>query len=160
MGSDRLKVSIETLFRLMLPRLAYLAQWEARVILVTPGQPPNLGNPPLPTQYLIPTTVNCSMVDADAVALFGPAFVNAPIPLWADAGGFVSIPEVGSLVRVGFVNGSPQRPYVAGLDPTTFPASSAALALRAFATILSTSTTDPTAVIAANALLAELVSCG
>lgn len=160
MGADRLRVSIETLFRLMLPKLAYLAQWEARVVLVTPGQPPNPGTLPIPTQFITPTTVNCAFVDADAIALFGPAFVNTPIPLWPGASGTISVPAPGSLVRVGFVNGSPQRPFVAGTDPMHFPAASVPLALRQFAAILATSTTDPQAALAAAALQAGLVECG
>jgi hypothetical protein len=103
--SDRLKVNMERLFELMLPRLAYYVQWEMQVVTATP------------------TTVSCAPIDPDAVALFGPA-VN--VTLWPGVSGAIAQPAPGTVVRVAFINGDPARPAIVGLDPTGTPLTVAA----------------------------------
>ena len=135
-SNDRLKSSLESLFALMLPRLAYYVQWEGRVLLAVPPTPTPAFVAALyqgPATYTTPGYVNVQLVDPDALAIFGPAFSTIPIALWGDASGFVCVPTVGSLVRVGFVNGSGVRPFIAGTDPTIFPTVSAGAVLRAMA---------------------------
>jgi hypothetical protein len=133
---DRLKAAIETLFAQMLPRLPYCIQWEGIVLLAVPPTPTAAFVSALyqgPATYTTPGFVNVQLVDSAALEIFGPSFSTIPIPLWGDASGFVSVPTVGSLVRVGFVNGSPSKPYIAGTDPMIFPTLSAGVALRAMA---------------------------
>ena len=135
-SADRLKAALESLFALMLPRLAYMMQWEGRVILAAPPAPTPAFISALfqgPATYVTPGFVNVQLTDPDALAIFGPKFSTIPIALWGDASGFVCVPTVGSLVRVGFVNGSPVRPFIAGTDPTVFPTLSAGVILRALA---------------------------
>ena len=159
--SDRLKDALEALFQLMLPRLAYAMQWEGRVLLATPASPPNIPvppAPPIPSVFATPATVNVQLTDPDALAIFGPSFSAIPIPLWADAGGLVTVPTVGSLVRVGFVNGSPQRPYIAGFDPQVMAGiGGLAYGLRLFGVALAL---DPAAAAAAAVLLTAIGTDG
>lgn len=136
---DRLKGSLETLFRLMGPRAAYTIQWRGKVLLAVPPTPSPafvaaayLG----PASYSTPGYVNVQLVDAEALEVLGPSFSSSPIPLWGDASGFVSVPTVGSWVRVGFANASPAYPYIAGTDPMTFPTVSAGVILRAYGAVL------------------------
>ena len=120
----------------MLPRLAYYIQWEGRVLLAVPPTPSAAFASALfqgPATYTTPGFVNVQLTDPDALEIFGPAFSSIPIALWGDASGFVCVPTVGSLVRIGFVNGSAVRPYIAGTDPMIFPAVSAGVVLRAMA---------------------------
>lgn len=131
---DPLKASLESLFALMLPRLAYSLQWEGRVLLAIPATPSPAFASALfqgPATFTTPATVNVQLTDPEALAVFGEGFSSIPIPLWADASGFISVPTVGSLVRVGFVNGSPVKPYIAGIDPMILPTVSAGVILRA-----------------------------
>jgi hypothetical protein len=135
-STDRLKSSLETLFRLMGPRAAYTIQWEGVVLLATPATPSPAFVSALyqgPATFTTPATVNVQLTDPDAVGVFGLGFSAIPIPIWADAGGWVSVPTIGSLVRVGFVNADPSKPYIAGFDPMVLPTLSAGVALRAMA---------------------------
>ena len=144
---DRLKAALESIFALMLPRLSYFCQWEGRVLLAVPPTPSTAFASALfqgPATYTTPGYVNVQLTDPDALAIFGPAFSSIPIVLWGDASGFVCVPTVGSLVRVGFVNGSPVRPFIAGTDPTIFPTISAGVVLRAMAGVSGLPTPDPT----------------
>jgi len=133
---DRLKGSLETLFRLMGPRAPYTIQWEGIVLLAIPPVAVTQPVPPAvvavgPMVFATPGMVNVQLTDPESIAIFGPAFSSIPIPIWADASGIVSLPTVGSLVRVGFVNASPSKPYIAGLDPMVLPTVSLAMVLRA-----------------------------
>ena len=131
---DRAKASLETLFRLMLPRLAYMVQWEGVVLLATPPVPSPAFASALfqgPAVFLVPAMVNVQLTDPDALSVFGPTFNTIPISIWGDASGFVCVPTVGSLVRVGFANADPSKPYIAGTDPTVLPTVSAGVVLRA-----------------------------
>lgn len=127
---DRLKAALEDLFQLMLPQLVYYVQWPARVLVATPAAPPATAGPAV---FASPATVNCAITDARALAVLGPQFQNIAVPIWADASGLVCVPAVGSLVRVGFVGGSAQDPYIAGIDPQNLPTLSVGVALRALA---------------------------
>lgn len=133
-STDRLKAALESILGLLMPRLAYSLQWEGVVLLAVPPTPSAAFVSGLyqgPATYTTPGFVNVQLVDADALSMFGPSFSAIPIPLWGDASGFVCVPTVGSLVRVGFVNGSPTKPFIAGTDPTIFPTVSAGVILRA-----------------------------
>lgn len=160
---DRLKGSLETLFQLMGPRAAYALQWEGVVLLAIPPTPvytPVSPPPPGPLTFVTPATVNVQLTDPEALEVFGTDFSTIPIPLWSSPGGFVSVPTIGSLVRVGFVNGSPSKPYIAGLDPMVLPTLSAGVVLRAFALALSLDAIDPAVATACLALNAALGSVG
>lgn len=131
---DRAKASIETMFRLMLPRLAYTIQWTGIVLLATPATPSPAFVSALyqgPAVFLTPATVNVQFTDPDAISVFGLSFSTIPIPIWGDASGFVCVPTVGSLVRVAFANADPSKPYIAGTDPVVMPTVSAGVVLRA-----------------------------
>jgi hypothetical protein len=133
MTTDRLKDALDSLFRLMLPRLACYCMWEGRVVLSTPAVPSQAfmtAGYEGPASYDRAATVNVAFTDPDALAVFGPEFSNAPIPIYPGVDGFVSSPTIGSLVLVGFINGSPQRPYVAAVDPTFGPSAGVGAILR------------------------------
>lgn len=150
-SSDRLKAALEGLFALMLPKLAYWVQWEGVVLMATPGVPATSpAQPAGPMVLTKPATVNVRLTDADALGQFGQQFQNIAIPIWADAGGLISVPTIGSLVRVGFVNGSASKPYIAGLDPMTMPTVSAGVVLR---TMLGVTASWPAAAAAGTLVL-------
>ena len=97
-SNDRLKASLESLFQLMLPRLAYTMQWEGRVLLAVPPTPTPAFVAALyqgPATYTTPGYVNVQLTDPDALVVFGPAFSSIPIVLWGDASGFVCVPTIG-----------------------------------------------------------------
>jgi hypothetical protein len=132
MTADRLKNELETLFSLLLPRLAYFVEWEARVIVATPPTPSaSPPVPPAPGIFIVPAKVSVVFVDSEAIKVFGLQLAN--VALWADSGGNVAVPTPGSLVRVAFANGSPTKPYIAGIDPQVMPTVSLTQALRLFA---------------------------
>jgi hypothetical protein len=133
-STDRLKASLETLFRIMGPRVAYTLQWEGVVLLATPPTPSPAFVSAVyqgPATFTKPAMVNVQLTDAEAVEVFGASFASIPIPIWGDASGFLCVPTIGSLVRVGFVNANPAKPYIAGTDPMIAPTVSAGVILRA-----------------------------
>jgi hypothetical protein len=102
--SDRLRAALANVNDALNPDLLYLAQWEYRVISAVPGPP---------------VKIDCSAIDAETVANLPAQLVG--LVLWPGPGGFMAQPLPGTIVRVGFVNGDPSKPYVAGLDPNGTP---------------------------------------
>lgn len=104
--TDRGIEALETLVGLLVPRLtsqlAAYAQWEYRVLSVTPGPPVLLDLVPVdPTRNP-----------------FGPL---AAVTLFPGPDGSVARPAPGSLVVVRFSDANPAKPSVCGLDPATPP---------------------------------------
>lgn len=147
-SADRMTVAIQGILDALLPTLAYYATYEYRVLAALPLVPP-----PAPLVAGTPVTIDCVAIDPPVLATFPREL--AKMPLWPGPSGLVAIPAVGSLVRVGFVNGSPARPFVAGLDPAGINTGSA---LHSFAALLATATVDPIAKAAGLLLQSELMT--
>lgn len=96
--TDRFKAAILTIIREALPNLRFLGRYEYVVRSSTN------------------TTVSAEPVD---LTIGLPAIVDAPM-CSSVIGGKGTLPP-GALVRVMFVNGSPTRPEVVGLDPAAEP---------------------------------------
>lgn len=147
-SSDRMAVALQGILDALLPTLAYYATYEYRVLAALPLTPP-----PAPLVAGTPVTIDCVAIDPPVLATF-PRELN--LALWPGPSGLVAIPAVGSLVRVGFVNGSPSRPFVAGLDPAGINTGSA---LHSFAfTLAQAGPSEPVAKAAGLLLLSELTS--
>ena len=129
---DRLRAAFEAAVASILPQLkaelAFYAQWECRVLTVTPATPPATV---APYAFVSPASVSAVPTNAQGTAILGPV-VNIPLAPGPD--GAVSVPSVGSVVRVAFANADPGKPYIASLDPVVGPTVSLAYALRILAT--------------------------
>ena len=101
---DRLAESLRRVNGALNPRLVFLATWEYRVISAEPGPP---------------TKIDCSAVDEETSALLPSQLVG--LVLWPGPSGIVAVPQPGTIVQVGFVNGDPSKPRVVGLDPDGTP---------------------------------------
>jgi hypothetical protein len=101
---DRMRDSLGRINSALNPAQVFALQWEYSVISASPGPP---------------VTIDCAAVDAETSAHLPPQLVG--LTLWPGPSGFVAVPTPGSLVRVGFVNGDPSKPFVAGLDPNGTP---------------------------------------
>lgn len=145
-SGDRMVTAIQGILDALLPTLAYYATYEYRVLAALP-----VAVPPTPVLAGQSVTIDCVAIDPPVLATFPRELSN--LTLWPGPSGLVAIPAVGSLVRVGFVNGSPARPFVAGLDPAGINTGSA---LHSFAQTLAGATVDPIAKAAGLLLLAEL----
>lgn len=148
---DRLSASLQAILQALLPSLYCYVQWEMRVQTATPPSPP--GAPGAPAVFTTPAMVTCVPLDPKVVALL-PTSVN--IAMWPGPSGALSVPAVGSLVRVGFVNADPSKPYIAGLDPNVMPAVSLVGALKTFSAGLNVGTLSGQALT----LLAQLELLG
>ena len=124
---DRLSASLQAILQALLPSLYCYVQWEMRVASASPPSPPSL--PGAPSVFTTPAMVTCVPLDPKVVALLPPA-VN--IAMWPGPSGALSLPAPGSLVRVGFINADPSKPYIAGLDPQVMPTVSVVGALKTF----------------------------
>lgn len=144
-ATDRLQESLRAILAALLPTLAYYAVWEYRVLNVSPP----LG-PPAPVKLGVPILVDCVALDAATAATLPPT-LSAKV-LQPGPSGLVAIPAIGSVVLVGFANGSPGKPYVHSLDPNVAPINTP---FSQFATLLHGST-DPATQAAAAFLQAEL----
>lgn len=113
-STDRLRSALERTNSALNPRQVYALQWEYQVISATPGPP---------------VTIDCSAIDAETQAVL-PAQLTGLV-LWPGSSGLVAVPQPGTLVRIGFVNGDPTKPVVVGLDPHGTP-----LLVMGFATLL------------------------
>jgi hypothetical protein len=101
---DRLITSLRRVNAAINPRLPFDAQWEYRVIVATPGPP---------------VKIDCEAVDPETTATL-PAQITGLV-LWPGPSGFLAVPQSGSIVRIGFINGDPSKPIVQGLDPDSTP---------------------------------------
>lgn len=144
---DRLTASMQAILSALLPSLYCYVQWEMNVVSASPPSPPGL--PGTPSVFTTPAMVTCTPIDAKVAALL-PQSVN--IPMWPGPSGAVSLPTVGSIVRVGFINADPSKPAIMGTDPQTMPTVSLVGALKVFAS----TATDP----GAGALLTALETLG
>jgi hypothetical protein len=145
-ANDRLAVALEGILAALLPTIAYYTTYEYRVLAALPPLVP-----PAPVPAGTSVTIDCVATDPPVLATFPSQL--AGLVLWPGPSGLVAIPAVGSIVRVGFVNGDPAKPFVAGLDPAGINTGSA---LLSFATLLSTASVDPVAKAAGLLLLQEL----
>jgi hypothetical protein len=143
---DRLAKALASILAALLPTIAYYAIYEYRVLVAKPLAPP-----PTPVLSGRSVTVDCVAIDPPVLATF-PRELSGLV-IWPGPSGLVAIPAVGSLVRVGFVNGSPARPYIQGLDPAGIPTGSSMLS---FASSLSTAVSTPQCAAAGLLLLQEL----
>lgn len=100
--ADRLLTSLRAIIRALAPSLAYYAVWEYRVVSVDTSTPP--------------ITISANPTGASP---FGP---QSKITLWPGPTGSVAVPQVGSLVRLQFADGSGTKPMLVGLDPSSPPA--------------------------------------
>ena len=108
--TDRMRAAFLSLVRAVAPQLLYLGVYEYRV--VTTQAATNPGD----------VTWAISGVPADpAILLLLPPLAN--ITIWPGAVWGYSVPTPGSLVRIGFINADPSKPYVAGFGPTAPPVS-------------------------------------
>jgi hypothetical protein len=133
--TDRVRVSLESIVALLVPRiaaaLAVYAKWEYRVTGVVEGPPVLIsGNP------------------VSSACPFGPL---ANITLWPGPDGAYALPQSGSLVLIEFHEGTETKPSVCGLDPNVAPL----LTTIAFGTVPialegSTITITPAQVVAAS----------
>lgn len=101
---DRMRQSLERINGTLNPDQVFALQWEYSVISASPGPP---------------VTIDCEAIDKETTAHLPPQLVG--LVLWPGPSGFVAQPSPQSIVRVGFVNGDPSKPYVAGLDPNDTP---------------------------------------
>ena len=108
--TDRLRGAFLSMVRAVAPQLLYLGVYEYRVVTtqapVVPGD----------------QTWSISGVPADA-ALLPLLPPLAGISMWPGPVWGYSVPSPGSVVRIGFVNADPSKPYVQGLGPTAPPIS-------------------------------------
>jgi hypothetical protein len=102
--SDRLIGSLEAVIAALLPKLAYYAQWGARVASVESGPP---------------VVITCVPTSALGLSLLGPTIVATLCP---GADGGYATPLPGTLVRISFVDASPANPEIVRLDPNAVPA--------------------------------------
>jgi hypothetical protein len=101
---DRLTGSMRRINRALNPRDVYAVTWEYQVILAKPGPP---------------VTIDCEAIDTETTAVLPLQIVG--LVLWPGPSGFVAVPAPGTIVRIGFVNADPGKPFVAGLDPNGTP---------------------------------------
>jgi hypothetical protein len=146
-AGDRLQDSLRAILAALLPTLAYYGVWEYRVL----GSVPPVLAPPVPLPLGTPITVDCVALDA-AVAATLPPTLSAKV-LQPGPSGLVAIPKVGSVVLVGFANGSPGKPYIHSLDPSQAPGYTP---FTPFAQALSVAATTPQVAAAGLLLLQEL----
>lgn len=144
--SDRLQDALRQVLAALLPELVYYTAWEYQVLAATP-----LIVAPLPMPAGTTVKIDCVAVDPPVVATF-PRTLSG-LPVWPGPSGLVAIPLVGTLVRVGFLNGDPTKPHIQALQPGAIPSGSA---LASFATVLSTAATIPQIVAAGTLLRQEL----
>lgn len=112
--TDRLRRAFLSMVKAVAPQLLYLGTYEANVVA---------SSAPATTQSQlggVTWVVSCAFTDAALVKILPPL---ANITVWPGPVWGYSVPAVGSLVRVGFVNGDPSKPAIVGLDPSTPPTS-------------------------------------
>jgi hypothetical protein len=102
--TDRLRDSMAGINAALSPRQVYMGIWEYSVISAQPGPP---------------VVIDCTVVDAETSAHLPTQLTG--LKLWPGPSGGVAVPPPGSIVRIGFVNYDPTKPYVAGLDPDKIP---------------------------------------
>lgn len=108
--TDRLRGAFLSLVRSVAPQLLYLGCYEYRIVTSQPPTTPG------------DLTWSISGVPADAALL--PLLPSlAGISMWPGPVWGYSMPVVGSIALVGFVNADPRKPYVAALGPTAPPTS-------------------------------------
>jgi hypothetical protein len=103
-ASDRLQSALRGVNQALNPRQVFAMTWEYTVIDATPGPP---------------TKIDCQVVDGETSAHLPQQLTQ--LVLWPGPSGIVAVPQPGSIVRIGFVNGDPTKPFVAGLDPNGTP---------------------------------------
>ncbi len=101
---DRMRAALEGVNRAINPDQVYALTWEYSVISATPGPP---------------VTIDCAVIDPETSKHLPAQLVG--LTLWPGPSGFVAVPQPSSIVRIGFVNGDPGKPFVAGLDPNSTP---------------------------------------
>lgn len=99
---DRLLSNWRAILQALVGTLAPYAVWEYRVVSVDSAAPP----------------VKVSVRPTSDLNPFGP---QAGMTLWPGPSGTVAVPQVGSLVRLQFADGSPTKPMIVGLDPNAAP---------------------------------------
>lgn len=99
---DRLLSNWRAILQALVGTLAPYAVWEYRVVSVDSATPP----------------VKVSVRPTSDLNPFGP---QAGMTLWPGPSGTVAVPQVGSLVRLQFADGSPTKPMIVGLDPSAAP---------------------------------------
>lgn len=115
--TDRLRGAFLAMVKAVAPNLIYAATYEYRVISSSApgGTQSTLGG--------VTWVVSAIPADPVIVKLLPPV---ANITMWPGPVWGYSVPAVGSLVRVAFVNMDPSKPAIVGLDPT-LPATSVTL---------------------------------
>lgn len=103
-STDRLQSALRGINQALNPRQVFAMTWEYTVIDATPGPP---------------TKIDCQVVDPETSAHLPQQLTQ--LVLWPGPSGAVAVPAPGSLVRIGFVNGDPTKPFVQGLDPNSKP---------------------------------------
>lgn len=101
---DRLFQALRRVNDAINPRLAFSMTWEYQVIIAEPGPP---------------VKIDCEVLDPETAGVLPQQLVG--IVMWPGPSGFVAQPAPGTVVRIGFVNGDPSKPFVAGLDPNSQP---------------------------------------
>lgn len=99
---DRLLSNWRAILQALVGTLAPYAVWEYRVVSVDSATPP----------------IKVSVRPTAELNPFGP---QAGMTLWPGPSGTVAVPQVGSLVRLQFADGSPTKPMIVGLDPSAAP---------------------------------------
>lgn len=95
MTVDRLRAAVEAIVESLFPQ-RYLLTWRYTVVAAAPGPPWSLTCKP-----------------------FSPLVPPLPsVPVYFDVSGSAAVPAVGSVVRIGFLEGNGSLPYVAGLGTT------------------------------------------
>lgn len=102
--ADRMLEALHGIDRAVHPETLYTMQWEYRVLSATPGPP---------------TRIDCEAVDPVTQSNLPKQLVG--LLLWPGPSGIVAVPQPGTLVRIGFLNGDAAKPFVAGLDPNGTP---------------------------------------
>lgn len=109
--SDRLRDAFSSILTLLIPKLAYYAQWEYTVLIAAPGEPTPLssaGGSTLGT----PTLITCIPVNPLA-----PVPPLAGVKMWPGPSGISSNPAPGSKVIVRFNDADPGKPSICATDP-------------------------------------------
>jgi hypothetical protein len=111
---DRMREAFEGINEALNPRQVFALTWEYSVIAAKPGPP---------------VTIDCAVVDTETSAHLPSQLTG--LVLWPGPSGFVAVPQPKSIVRIGFINGDPSKPFVEGLDPNSTP-----LLVMGFATLI------------------------
>jgi hypothetical protein len=102
--TDRLQSCLRGINAALNPRQVFALTWEYQVIAASPGPP---------------VKIDCQVLDPETSAHL-PAQLTQLV-LWPGPSGCIAVPQPGSIVRIGFVNGDPSKPMVVGLDPAGSP---------------------------------------